>query len=51
MLLRLCPRPFRDRFAEAMAQTFHDVWREQSDANGGPYGLALWIFLRHRWES
>jgi len=28
MLLRLYPRPFRERFGEGMAQTFHDLCRE-----------------------
>jgi hypothetical protein len=29
VLLRLYPRPFRERFGEGMAQTFHDLCREQ----------------------
>ena len=45
MLLRLYPRPFRERFGEAMAQTFHDLCREHSEARRGPHGLALWIFF------
>lgn len=45
MLLRLYPRPFRERFAEAMAQTFHDLCREYSDAKRGLYRLALWTFF------
>jgi hypothetical protein len=28
MLLRLYPRPFRERFGEGMAQTFRDLRRE-----------------------
>src|SRR3954469_24397879 len=44
MLLRLYPRPFRERFGEGMAQTFHDLCREHRDARRGLYGLALWIF-------
>ena len=44
MLLRLYPRPFRERFGEGMAQTFHDVCREHRDAGRGLFGLALWIF-------
>jgi len=45
MLLRLYPRPFRERFGEGMAQTFHDLCRERSDARRGLFGLALWIFF------
>lgn len=44
MLLRLYPRPFRERFGEGMAQTFHDLCREQKDAGRGLFGLALWIY-------
>jgi hypothetical protein len=45
MLLRLYPRPFRERFGEGMAQTFHDLCRERRDAGRGLLGLALWIFF------
>jgi len=45
MLLRLYPRPFRERFGEGMAQTFHDLCREHSGAGRGLFGLALWIFF------
>jgi hypothetical protein len=44
MLLRLYPRPFRERFGEGMAQTFHDLCREYRDAGRGLFGLAVWIF-------
>jgi hypothetical protein len=44
MLLRLYPRPFRERFGEGMAQTFHDLCREHGDARWGLFGLAMWIF-------
>ena len=44
MLLRLYPRPFRERFGAGMAQTFHDLCREHSDARRGLFGFALWIF-------
>jgi len=44
-LLRLYPRPFRERFGEGMAQTFHDLCREHRDTSRGLFGLALWIFL------
>ena len=42
MLLRLYPRPFREWFGKGIAQTFHDLCRE--DALGGLFGFALWIF-------
>ncbi len=45
MLLRLYPRPFRERFGEGMAQTFHDLCREHRDTGRGLYGLALWVFF------
>jgi hypothetical protein len=45
MLLRLYPRPFRERFGEGMAQTFHDLCREHRDVRRGLFGLALWIFF------
>ncbi len=45
MLLRLYPRPFRERFGEGMAQTFHDLCREHSDARRGLFGLTLWLFF------
>ncbi len=45
MLLRLYPGTFRERFREGMAQTFHDLCRERSDAKRGLFGLALWVFF------
>ena len=44
MLLRLYPRPFRERFGEGMAQTFHDLCLERKGARRGLFGFALWIF-------
>jgi hypothetical protein len=44
MLLRLYPRPFRERFGEGMAQTFHDLCQERKGAGRGLFGFALWIF-------
>jgi hypothetical protein len=43
-LLRLYPRPFRDRFAEPMTQTFTDIARERTDANGSLAAFALSTF-------
>jgi hypothetical protein len=45
LLLRLYPRPFHERFAEGMAQTFYDLCRERSSARRGLFGFALWIFF------
>jgi hypothetical protein len=44
MLLRLYPQPFRERFGEGMAQTFHDLCQERKRARRGLFGFALWIF-------
>ena len=43
-LLRLYPRPYRERFGEAMEQTFHDLCRERVK-EGGLFGFALWTFF------
>jgi uncharacterized membrane protein len=43
-LLRLYPRPFRERFGEPMAQTFTDLCRERTDANRGLHAFALGAF-------
>ena len=45
MLLRLYPRPFRERFGKGMAQSFHDLCQEHRDTGRGLFGLALWIFF------
>ena len=44
-LLRLYPRPFRQRFGEPMAQTFTDLIRERREANRGLHAFALGIHL------
>jgi hypothetical protein len=44
VLLRLYPRPFRERFGEGMAQMFRDLCREHRDSRRGLFGFALWIF-------
>jgi hypothetical protein len=43
-LLRLYPKPFRNRFAEPMAQTFADLCRERTDANRGLHAFAVATF-------
>lgn len=45
LLLRLYPRPFQQRFAEGMAQTFHDLCRERRAAGRGLFLFALSAFL------
>jgi hypothetical protein len=43
-LLRLYPETFRNRFAESMEQTFHDLCRERQAAGGGLFAFALGLF-------
>ncbi|HEX5040116.1 MAG TPA: hypothetical protein VFW95_08285 [Candidatus Limnocylindria bacterium] len=43
-LLRLYPRPFRQRFGEPMAQTFTDLIRERRAAQRGVHAFALGTF-------
>ncbi len=43
-LLRLYPRPFRERFGEGMEQTFHDLCREHGNGGRRLFALALWVF-------
>ena len=43
-LLRLYPKPYHERFAEPMAQTFTDLCRERRDANRSLLGFALATF-------
>jgi hypothetical protein len=43
-LLRLYPRPFRQRFAEPMAQTFTDLIRERTAENESFHAFALGTF-------
>ncbi len=43
-LVRLYPKPFRERFAEPMAQTFTDLCRERTDEHRGLLGFALATF-------
>ena len=46
MLLRLYPRPFRERFGEGMAQTFHDLCREHSGRQAGTVRVRAVDLLR-----
>jgi hypothetical protein len=43
-LLRYYSRPYRERFAEVMEQTFNDLCRERAKAGDGLAGFALWMF-------
>src|SRR5262245_27133626 len=44
-LLRFHSRPYRERFAESMEQTFHDVCRERAEAGRGLLPFVLWAFV------
>jgi hypothetical protein len=44
-LLRFYSKPHRERFAESMEQTFHDLCRERAGAGQGLGGFVLWMFL------
>jgi len=43
-LLRLYPKPYRERFGEAMEQTLNDLCRERREAGAGLFGFVLWVF-------
>lgn len=43
-LLRLYPRPHRERFGEEMLRTFNDLARDHLNSNKGLPGFLLWIF-------
>jgi hypothetical protein len=42
-LLRCYARPYRERFAESMEQTFNDICRERAAAGHGLVGFVLWV--------
>ena len=44
-LLRLYPKPYRERFGEGMEQTFNDLCRERKEAGEGLFAFALWAFV------
>jgi hypothetical protein len=44
-LLRFYSRPYRERFAESMEQTFTDLCRERAKAGKGLVAFALWMFV------
>src|ERR1051325_10894047 len=43
-LLRLYPKPFRERFGESMEQTFYDACRANASSGRGFFPLALWLY-------
>jgi len=43
-LLRLYPKPYRERFGEGMQQTFNDLCRERSEVEDRLFGFVLWMF-------
>jgi hypothetical protein len=42
-LLCCYSRPYRERFAESMEQTFNDLCRERAEAGRGLFGFVLWM--------
>lgn len=44
-LLRLYPKPYRERFGEGMEQTFNDLCHERAQEGKGLFRLALWVFV------
>jgi hypothetical protein len=44
-LLRFYSRPYRERFAESMEQTFNDLCRERAKAGKGLVGFVLWTLV------
>jgi hypothetical protein len=44
-LLRLYPKPYRERFGEGMEQTFNDLCCERVKAERGLLSFVLWIFF------
>src|SRR4029453_4260277 len=43
-LVRLYPKPYRERFGEGMEQTFNDLCRERREAGDGLFGFVSWVF-------
>lgn len=44
-LLRLYPKPFRERFREGMEQTFNDLCQERKEAGKGLFDLSMLTLL------
>ena len=44
-LLRLYPKPYRERFGEGLEQTFNDLCRERLKSGRALFSFALWMFL------
>src|SRR5687768_7126548 len=44
-LLRLYPRPYRERFGKAMEQAFEDLCRERRGSGEILFGFVIWMFV------
>jgi hypothetical protein len=44
-LLRLYPKPYRERFGDGMQQTFNDLVREQQEIGKGLLRFIIWMFV------
>jgi hypothetical protein len=44
-MLRLYPKPYRERFGEPMEQTFNDLLRERAEEEKGLFGFVVWMFV------
>jgi hypothetical protein len=44
-LLSFYSRPYRERFAESLEQTFSDLCRERAGTGHGLLGFVLWLFI------
>lgn len=44
-LLRFYPKPYHERFAESMEQTFNDLCRERREDGNRLFGFVFWIFV------
>lgn len=45
VLIRLYPKPYRDRFGEGMQQTFRDLCRERMASGKTLLALLVWVFI------
>ena len=44
LLVRLYPRPYRERFGEGIVQTFSDLCRERASTGKGLFAFVVWMF-------
>ncbi|MBL8090440.1 MAG: hypothetical protein JNJ43_08940, partial [Anaerolineales bacterium] len=45
MLISIYPKTFREQFAESMAQTFNDLYKEKQNTNQSLFNFITWTFL------